>query len=167
MPGSGTGVPPEVEPPVVEPPVVEPPVVEPPVVEPPVVEPPVVDPPVVEPPEVEPPEVEVAPPDELVVVYRNLQSHTVTLEVGMPVDQLPAALAGSELRPGLLPLNEVARAPTGVGLAAMLWARRRLLAAEAAAGRVAADWWWQQFGHEQFRPWRELPASWIHLPGTA
>jgi len=53
MPGSGTGVPPEVEPPEVEPPEVE------------------VAPPEVEPPVVEPPEVEVAPPDELVVL-----SHT-------------------------------------------------------------------------------------------
>ncbi len=98
-------------------------------------------------------------PEQLVLFYRNVQADTLTLEIAMPVAAYPAALDQSELRPALLPQGDIAIAPAGAGLGAVLLARRQLVEAERRAGRSLAGWWWQRLPAGSFRPWRELPAS--------
>ena len=94
---------------------------------------------------------------ELVVVYRNQLPGAVTLQVGFPVQQGVADLAGGEVFAGLTPSGPMIEILPGGDLEDVLGVGARL-----PEGR--SSFTWQSFRPSDFRPWREHPSVPVMAP---
>jgi hypothetical protein len=106
-----------------------------------------------------------APPDELVVVYRNRLPYAVTLQIGFPVEQRIANAAAGAVFAGTTPAGPMASILPGGDLADVLAVGERL-----PEGTPSLTW--QTFRRVHFRPWREHPSVPVLaptglVPGTA
>lgn len=100
-------------------------------------------------------------PGRLLVIYRNLQPQTVTLDIAMPAGESTAAPSGSDLHLGEAPRSAGAEALAGPGFGG-------LLAAVAELGVPMHEHdhplvFWQSFEAADFRPWTGHPAARVHL----
>ena len=102
-------------------------------------------------------------PNTLYVVYRNVQPHTVTLEIAMPAigpDEFPP---DGELQQDTLPVSTRISVDAVEGYAGLLQAEKRARSSVAAAANGVELIFWQRFDAVQFRPWRGHPQSRLYL----
>jgi hypothetical protein len=98
-----------------------------------------------------------APPDELVVVYRNRLPNAVTLQIGFPVEQGVANAAAGAVFAGTTPAGPMVSILPGGDLAEVLAVGERL-----PEGTPSLTW--QTFRRVHFRPWREHPSVPVFAP---
>lgn len=101
-----------------------------------------------------------APPDELVVIYRNRLPDAVTLQIGFPVEQRVANAATGEIFAGVTPAGPMASVLSGGDLA-------DVLAAGAGLPEAASSFTWQIFQRGHFRPWRQHPSVPVLAPARS
>lgn len=98
----------------------------------------------------------------LILIYRNLNVGSVTLEIGMPA---PAgAVATGELRLGTTPTGLMLRANAPAGIDGLYEAHHKLVATAEASRSKPGPYFWQRFESDAFRPWAGHPAAEVFLP---
>jgi hypothetical protein len=100
-------------------------------------------------------------PGKLLLIYRNLQPQTVTLDIAMPAGQSADAPSGSDLHLGEAPGFTGAETLAGAGFQGLLAAVTEL--GVPTHGRDHPLVFWQSFEAADFRPWTGHPAARVHL----
>lgn len=103
------------------------------------------------------------PVEDLIVVYRNRQRDTVTMEIGAPVEADIAETAEGELHAAIAPHGSFITRQVDAGLPNLLAGETELAEIAAAMGASAQPYFWQTFPAAHFRPWQGHPAAKVYL----
>lgn len=99
----------------------------------------------------------------LIVVYKNRQPQTVTLEIGVPAELGTVHQAAEGVHTGLMPGGASLTVRADPGLAGLLNAEAALARLASKSGHAALDQLWQEFDAASFRPWLGHPPAPLHL----
>ncbi|MBI4924084.1 MAG: BON domain-containing protein [Devosia nanyangense] len=99
----------------------------------------------------------------LIVVYKNHQPQTVTLEIGVPVELETVREAAGGIHTGLTPGGASLTVRADPGIAGLRAAELVLARLAEKSGHTALNHLWQAFDAASFRPWLGHPSAVLHL----
>jgi hypothetical protein len=106
---------------------------------------------------------EIPMPAEVFIVYRNRQPHTITLEIGLPVEAAVAARVAGDLHATTTPGGTYLERDAEAGMAALLTAETALEAIARRSGATSRGYVWETLPICAIEAWQGHPRGAVRL----